>query len=659
MGNRCSRWFAREFVIVLSKVVMFPYVGGLLLEPHLTEQHSRPLIVAMGFLRAILPFALSFQGSRIGRQLTYNTYTYACFRWRPVQTLAHFHPNAGVYQDTILDEELQTVAQSVAMAIGHGQNPVTTHERMAALGFFIVGCGQGGYAVYRKTTDTGKEIIVHVTPYGPSILDEMPRYIVVERKVLPNSPSPEMKADTKIGNASILPEATVAGFTYSGAFFTNQEWAALTNRFNETLECYGRACRTFGTVNALQKGGRDHGAILMTPSDLSSLKAFIRTGRTSRKNRRDRKRKNQLDAEIKTLSNLVATYQRRGVAPKRIILYLEGLDCSAKSSTGGLIFTALEGCGYTVRTAQHNRPPNEEQRRKPWMDRSRFEYPQDVFSHGLAEGEDIPEYTALVWDRGPAGDFVYGTMGSLHDTEKQTKYDEFRSYDTQSRQEGVLFCKLLFVADRDSIASTLGKRLAHKKIARDLRTWLDANASRMPQPDGDDNDDAEHEGLKEIERHIDPTDFVAFNKYHENLSIFTEFARHTDNIREQPSPIDGTQPGYHNPWTVVNTANRHPARLALLRTFERQLISFTKDQKKGTKSADPSSSTTGGKMKKKPWISLPYLRDDAVFHFFVEDKVDAVLSLRAWFQIFLLFLLFCFYLHGTWKVDFSFTFDHE
>jgi hypothetical protein len=587
----------------------------------------------MGFLRAVLPFAFSFQGSRFGRQLTYNTYMYASFRWRPVQTLAHFHQHAGVYQDTVLDAELQKLAHTVAMAIGHGQHPMATRESMAALGFSIVACGQGGYSVYRKLAmESGKVVIVHLTPHGPSILDEMPRYIVLERKICSSSQMSGVNSELAILDAAVLPEASISGFTYSGAFFKSQEWAALTTRYNETIQCYENACRTFGTVGALK--GKD--PIRTTPTDLATLKAFIRSGNKSWKIRKDRKKWKQLDAEIKTLSNQVSKYQKRGVAPKRVILYLEGLDCSAKSSTGGLIFSALEGCGYTVRTAQHNRPPSDLQRQKPWMDRGRFEYPNDVYG----PGEVVPEYTALVWDRGPAGDFVYGKFGDLDEVEKEAKYDEFRSYDTKCRQEGVLFCKLLFVADRDSIASTLGKRLAHKKIARDLRIWLDANSIEHTR-----------EGLEEIERHIDPTDFVAFNKYKDNLSMFTDFARHTDDIRAQSINDGGDQLGYHNPWSIVNTANRHPARLALLRTFERQLKRFAKDPKR------PPSMMK--RLQKRLHISLPYLRDDAVFHLFLEDKVDAVLSIRAIFQIILLVCVFWLYLYGTWKVDFTQLFDDE
>ncbi len=49
-------------------------------------------------------------------------------------------------------------------------------------------------------------------------------------------------------------------------------------------------------------------------------------------------------------------------APKGVILYFEGLDCSGKSSTGGLVQAALEKAGYEVGMRQYNRPPTAEQR---------------------------------------------------------------------------------------------------------------------------------------------------------------------------------------------------------------------------------------------------------------------------------------------------------
>lgn len=87
------------------------------------------------------------------------------------------------------------------------------------------------------------------------------------------------------------------------------------------------------------------------------------------------------------------------------------------------------------------------------------------------------------------------------------------------RQKGILFLKLLFVTNRDSIAKTLGKRLAQKKMARDLKTWLRASGG---------NGEESLEGLDAVEAHIDPTDFIAFNNYEKNLRIFSNVALNTD-----------------------------------------------------------------------------------------------------------------------------------
>jgi hypothetical protein len=67
IGNRCSRYYARHGSDWIAQNVAFP-VSAAFIAPDL-DQNSRPAIVMMGFLRAILPFAASFQGSRLGRQL--------------------------------------------------------------------------------------------------------------------------------------------------------------------------------------------------------------------------------------------------------------------------------------------------------------------------------------------------------------------------------------------------------------------------------------------------------------------------------------------------------------------------------------------------------------------------------------------------------------
>lgn len=389
MGNRCSRFVARKGCDVVTASLMLP-LSAKFIAPYL-DQNSRPVIVTMGFLRCVLPFAFSFQGSRIGRQLTFNTFKYANYRWHPVQSVMTFDKNTGVYQDMDLDQQLLVVAHAVAVAIAHGDDPVETRKNLAANGFNVFGTGSGGYAAYRRFDgEPVKDVItLHVTPYGPSILDEMPRYIILERrKAMPVS------ANSSIAGAASKPEASICGFTYSGAYFQSQEWAALTNRYTLTMEAYERSCNVLGTNTAMRYGNKLGGP----PRDLLTLKDFIRHGNLLKKQRKDKSRWKHINGKVDQVAKTVAKFQKQGTAPKQVIVYLEGLDCAAKSSTGGLVCQALERCGYDVRTAQHNRPPDAEQRQKPWMDRGRFQFPEDMYG----PQEEKPEYTALVWDRGPA-----------------------------------------------------------------------------------------------------------------------------------------------------------------------------------------------------------------------------------------------------------------
>lgn len=92
-----------------------------------------------------------------------------------------FHELTGTYPDTNPDPQLLALARQVAESIGHGADPAYTRLELTAIGFKLFGTGSGGYSVYRMDLDNCI-ILLHVTPYGPSILDEMPRYILLERR---------------------------------------------------------------------------------------------------------------------------------------------------------------------------------------------------------------------------------------------------------------------------------------------------------------------------------------------------------------------------------------------------------------------------------------------------------------------------------------------
>jgi hypothetical protein len=227
---------------------------------------------------------------------------------------------------------------------------------------------------------------------------------------------------------------------------------------------------------------------------------------------------------------------------------------------------------------------------------------------------------------------VYGNLNKLPLPDKLDRYEEFRTFDLECAQRGILFCKLLFVTDKDSIAETLGKRLAHKKIAQDLVTWLDANSFS--------GNALARGGLEEITLHIDPTDFIAFNKYQENLSHFCEFARNTDNVGHVGMQ-KATSLGYSNPWHVICTSKRHPARLALMSSFRHQLFDFVTAPERRIKMVDTTSEFFGVDKEDEP-VLRPAPKE------IVEAKEHG-LSMKALLYSCVLGLLAYSYAYQTWN----------
>ena len=272
MGNRCFRYWARHFTDWASAYIAFP-ISGRFIAPYL-EQQSRPVIVIMGLIRAVLPFLSSFFGSAFGRQLTFAAYRAANYRWKPVQRIFKFHEDQGVYQDIEGDEELLGIARDIAVSLGHDQNPVNNRTALQSLGFEILGAGSGGLCYYRKhCEDVRKHITLHITPYGPSILNEMPRYLILSRRFRPYATLNTWdECDANMFDADIPPEAEIQGFSYSGAYFSSQEWAALKNRYTEELFSYNNACKIMGTPRShIDSTKLQHNEICFPPTNLETL----------------------------------------------------------------------------------------------------------------------------------------------------------------------------------------------------------------------------------------------------------------------------------------------------------------------------------------------------------------------------------------------------
>lgn len=570
VGNRVSRILSRSIVDILVVYCVMPTTSWLFRNwLPVDAWHPVLVLVLFGVLRGCAPFAASFQGSRAGRVLTREFFKSLKLRWQPILRVRHLNLESDdcCEKDEISDNaDLAKVTKLVAKALGESQQIGVDGFRnqadsLAQEGFCQVGAGSGGYAVYvcyrriwtAQTTDQGQAtpILLHVTPYGPSILDVMPRYIVLEFE---HSIDRREMWSEYLSRKTIEGPPVVEGYCYEGAFFSPHHFAELKFRYDKQLLSYESACRAMCKPRTGRKPN--------PPTDLPSLKAFLADGKKPRKRKQNAREYKQLQSRVKRLARQLKSMRQKKIAPRGIILYFEGLDCSGKSSTGGLVQEALEESGYEVRMRQYNRPPTHEQKQRPWMDR--FQPPETSMVLAVPKGTELSDEVwtksrdcrqAVVWDRGPAGDFVYGELAKASEHTRAERFREFMVFDREMHEKGILFCKLLFVTSRDSIASTLGKRLAQRKMARDLHTWLQASRGEESSF-GDEG----FEGLDEINLHIDQTDFVAFNRYQQNLRKFTNFALNTDTDE--------------NPWIVVNTTDRFAARKELLRAFAGQLQRF-------------------------------------------------------------------------------------
>lgn len=198
-GNRVSRILARSFVDVLVVYIGLP-VATFLFRNWLPEEAWHPVLFLafFGILRACSPYAASFQGSRVGRILSREFFKSIKLRWQPVMRVKNLNLESDdcCEQDEVAENaDLARVAKLVARALGRSQQigldgMADQANALALEGFQQIGAGSGGYAVYvchrrvwtKDTKEEGEEtpMLLHITPYGPSILDVMPRYIVLE-----------------------------------------------------------------------------------------------------------------------------------------------------------------------------------------------------------------------------------------------------------------------------------------------------------------------------------------------------------------------------------------------------------------------------------------------------------------------------------------------
>ena len=129
----------------------------------------------------------------MGRVLTRRFFASSKNRWLPVQRIGDLNLLSDDCQES--DEvsqsaDLVIIARMVAKALGvvevnHSvEDGAARNKALLDAGFEQVGAGSGGYAVYQYHYQSGvilsTTILLHITPYGPSICDVMPYYTVLE-----------------------------------------------------------------------------------------------------------------------------------------------------------------------------------------------------------------------------------------------------------------------------------------------------------------------------------------------------------------------------------------------------------------------------------------------------------------------------------------------
>ena len=307
------------------------------------------------------------------------------------------------------------------------------------------------------------------------------------------------------------------GVYFQGTVFKPKQWAAFQERYQTEVARF---------VRAVKAGDQP------LPDDLDELKAFLALGMPAAERAEEAAQEAEIAAGLATLSGQLADMRAAGTAPRGVVVYVAGPDAAGKTSTGGIIMQALEAAGYAGRSDSF-KAPSAEERAQHWLKR---------FERGIpAEGE------VVFWDRGPAGDSVYGPAD---DARAKVMGKELEAFEAELRAQGILLVKVELSADPMKQAATFGKRLARQHIAARLEVALAAPGALT---------DEGQAGLAEVKGKLDTADFEAFERYEDIQARFLRFVEASGGVE---------------PWMVIDATRRHAARLDLMAGFGAALDRF-------------------------------------------------------------------------------------
>lgn len=304
-----------------------------------------------------------------------------------------------------------------------------------------------------------------------------------------------------------------SGVAISGATLSEPLFKTMRDKYRDVVETFEAA---------LDANGKKP-----LPTTFDALKTFIEGAKSEKAKAKDALEDAQVGAKIDALVAKLEDMKAQGDAPKKVIIYTDGPDGAGKSSTGAIVMQALSKVGYTADVAIFKAPTAEE-REQHWLQRFK--------DKGVPNDEDVARF----WDRGPAGDAVYGKK-SPTDVKKMAK--ELLAFEKELAQEGVLLFKAHIFADPEKQAETFGKRLARQEAANVIEAKLKSQGKLT---------DATKDALDNIRNRIDGDDFRALTTFDDVQAGFLKFSKLT---------------GYN----VVDATDRHAARLQIIDALQAQL----------------------------------------------------------------------------------------
>jgi len=269
------------------------------------------------------------------------------------------------------------------------------------------------------------------------------------------------------------------------------------------------------------------------PTHVEGLKRFIALGESKGERAETARRKRHLLERVWHIARKMKAMQDQGTLPKGFVVYFDGPDGAGKSSTAKWIWRIFKRVGIESQF-------------------SAFKTPKDSIGQPPIEryrqrGRPQPQ-TAMFWDRGPAGDAVYG---GLNRGACVRHARNFCRYEQELRNDGVMMLKAFLYATPTKQADIFGKRTARQDIANELEL-LYRQRGQFTEKIG--------AAIQEIRSTIKPAEFQSIRTFDQVLPRFEDFAKLTSR---------------HSPTHVLDASKRYPTRLELLDAFEAQLDAWS------------------------------------------------------------------------------------